>query len=89
MEKLRFPACSRQTKRKFFTQFHTAWEEPFRGSLYYFLLFPFTDGISAERAFCWMPIPDLNESSVIDEGLVTHCSRDIQGDHGDLRPGLR
>ena len=34
MKKLRSPACSRQTKRNFFTLFHTTWEGPFKDCLY-------------------------------------------------------
>ena len=33
MKKLRSPACSRQTKRNFFTQFLKTWEEPFSAAL--------------------------------------------------------
>ena len=32
--KLRSPACSRETKRNSFIQFHTTWEEPFSAALY-------------------------------------------------------
>ena len=33
-EKLRSPACNKQTKRNFCNQFHRTWDEPFSAALY-------------------------------------------------------